>query len=280
MDTMTVGTISGGSIDEFQRYLSGTGKATNTIRSYSSDLRGWLEWMRSESEMSNAPQTPLAEAASSWMTWSKARGAAPKTIARRVTSLRAFGRWLGYPLLVDYSPPPTPPGTPKPLPGGMDAVNKLLSVAVGDDERCMIALCGFSGLRISEARSVTPASIYLDGDLHWVTVTGKGHKRRQVPIPPSAWERIGPVLDRRSKHEPLVRLTDSQARKAWATCSRQAGLGASSTHQGRATAATELLEATGNLRLVQEVLGHSSVSTTQVYTHVRRSTIAAAMSAL
>lgn len=230
--------------------------------------------------MSSAPETPLTEAASSWMTWARAQGVAPKTLARRVTSLRAFGRWLGYPLLVDYTPPATPPGTPKPLPGGMEAVNRLLKVAVGDDERCMIALCGYSGLRISEARSVTPASIGMDGDTPWVTITGKGHRRREVPIPRTAWAHIEPVLSRRGKHEPLVRLTDSQARKAWATCSRQAGLGPTSTHQGRATAATQLLGDTGNLRLVQEVLGHASVSTTQVYTHVPRSTIAAAMAAL
>lgn len=273
-------TISGGSIDEFRRYLSGTGKATNTIRSYVSDLRGWLEWMRSTPGTWSEPGTTLDDAARFWMTWAKEQGTAPKTIARRVTSLRAYGRWLGYPLLVDYQPPATPARTPRPLPGGLDDICSMLEVAVGDDERCMIALCGFSGLRISEARSVTPSSIFMEGETPWVSVIGKGYKDRSVVIPPRAWERIEPVLAKRRPDEPLVRLTDSQARKAWAICSRQAGLGKTSTHAGRATAATDLLARTGNLRLVQEVLGHASVSTTQVYTHVPRSAIAAAMSGM
>lgn len=202
---------------------------------------------------------------------------APKTLARRVTAIRAYGRWLGEPLLEDYVPPPTPPSTPKPLVGGVESVAKMLGAAVGDDERCMVALCGFSGLRISETRSVTPASISLEDGLPWVTVTGKGYRRRSVAIPLRAWERIEPVLGKRSPHEPLVRLSDSQARKAWAAISRRAGLGKTSTHQGRATAATDLLARTGNLRLVQEVLGHATVATTQVYTQVPRSAIAAAM---
>lgn len=276
----TVEIFSGDCIDEFQRSLSATGRATNTIRSYTSDLRGWRAWTLSECATSDGPPMSLAEAALSWMDHGRASGVAPKTLARRVTSIRSFGRWLGEPLLVDYTPPATPPATPRPLPGGIDAIELLMARAVGDDERCMVALCGYSALRISEARSVTPGAISLDGDVPWVTVTGKGYKRRHVAIPRRGWERIEPVLPKRRIDEPLVRLTDSQARKAWATMSRQAGLGATSTHRGRATAATELLDRTGNLRLVQEVLGHSSVATTQVYTQVSRSSIAAAMSGL
>ena len=207
----------------------------------------------------------------------KSQGMAPKTLARRVTAIRCYGRWIGEPLLEDYVPPPTPPSTPRPLTGGLEAIARMLEVAVGDDERCMIALCGFSGLRISEARSVTPAAIALEDGLPWVTVTGKGYKRRSVAVPLRAWEQIEPVMGKRHPDEPLVRLSDSQARKAWAASSRRAGLGRTSTHQGRATAATELLARTGNLRLVQEVLGHATVATTQVYTQVPRSAIAAAM---
>lgn len=210
----------------------------------------------------------------------KAEGLAPKTLARRANSLRSYGKWIGEPLLADYRAPSPPPAQPRPITGGHEAIMRMVEVAVGDDERAMILLCGFVGLRISEARSVTPDMIEIEDGTPWVTVTGKGYKRRSVPIPPRAWEILGPVVIKRPRHQPLVRLTDSQARKAWATCSRQAGLGKTSSHQGRATAATALLDSTGNLRLVQEVLGHASVATTQVYTRVSRSTMAEAMAGL
>lgn len=154
---------------------------------------------------------------------------------------------------------------------------KMLEAAVGHGERCMVALCGRSGLRISEARSVRPVDISADSGVPWVTIIGKGYRKRSVPIPPDAWQVIEPVLKRRAPSEPLIRMTDSQARKAWVTIARSAGLGTSSTHAGRATVATDLLNRTGNLRLVQEVMGHASLATTEVYTQVPRSAIVSAM---
>lgn len=212
------------------------------------------------------------------MTWGREQGWAPKTVARRVTSLRAYGRWVGQPLLADYEPPSTPPSIPRPLRGGPESVAKMLEVAVGHSERCLVALCGRSGLRVSEARSVRPMDIFTDAGVNWIRIVGKGYKQREVPIPSDAWAVIEPVLAMRKAGEPLVWHSDSQARKAWATISERAGLGRSSTHSGRATVATDLLGRTGNLRLVQKVLGHASMSTTQVYTEVPRSAIADAMS--
>ena len=110
---------------------------------------------------------------------------------------------------------------------------------------------------------MTPATV-VDGVLH---VLGKGYKVRRVPVS-SALVAILDNLDR-DPHEPFVRMADSTARRRWRLIAEKAQIsGRTSTHAGRATLATDLLGRTGNLRLVQEILGHASVATTQGYTGV------------
>lgn len=190
---------------------------------------------------------------------------------RRATSLRALASFLDEKILDGYKLPSAGQGRPHPLSGGMVDVEAMLAACDGDDELAMVALCSYAGLRISEARSITP-KLATGGVL---TVLGKGYKMRRVPVSPKLAEILAGI--EREPGQPYVGLTDDAARGRWRRIAARAGVSSTGTHDGRATLATELLDKTGNLRLVQEVLGHSSVATTQVYTRVTESQIAEAI---
>lgn len=153
----------------------------------------------------------------------------------------------------------------------MADVEAMLAACNDESERAMVALCSYAGLRITEARSITP-KLATGGVL---TVLGKGYKMRRVPVSAKLAAVLGDI--ERKASEPYVALSDDAARGRWRRIAARAGVASTGTHDGRATLATELLDKTGNLRLVQEVLGHSSVATTQVYTRVTEGQIAEAM---
>lgn len=221
--------------------------------------------------------TELQDLSLAWLDHSRSQGLSPATISRRVASVRQFGKYLGIDLLADYKSPPQRKAQPRPLPGGIDDIQLMADAAVDSSEEAMIWLCGTAGLRISEARSVTPGHLTTEGDQTWVQVIGKGYKAREVAVPARSAGRLLALARLRHPDEPLVLLTDSQARKAWKRAAARVGLRDSATHDGRATVATAILGSTGNLRLAQEVLGHASVATTQGYTGVSRRQLAAAM---
>lgn len=222
----------------------------------------------------------LADLSLAWLDHSRSQGLSPATISRRLASIRQFGKYLGVEVLADYKAPPQRKARPKPLPGGVDDIERMAAAAVDASEEAMIWLCGTVGLRISEARSVTPEHLVTEGGHVWVEVIGKGYKAREVAVPARSAGRLLALARLRHPHEPLVLLTDSQARKAWKKAADRVGLRDSATHDGRATVATAILDSTGNLRLAQEVLGHASVATTQGYTGVSRGQLAAAMGGL
>lgn len=225
-------------------------------------------------------KTNLADLSLAWLEHSRSEGLSPATIARRLATLRQFGKHLGVEVLSDYKAPPQRKPKPRPLPGRVDDIILMADHAVDLSEEAMILLCGTVGLRISEARSVTPNHFIRDGDQLWVKVIGKGYSEREVAIPGRSSDRLLQIALKRSAKEPLVLLTDSQARKAWKKAAARVGLPDSATHDGRASVATAILDSTGNLRLAQEVLGHASVATTQGYTGVSRGQLAGAMEAL
>lgn len=250
---------TGASIELFRRYLLQGGRTERTARAYTSDLTGMMKWVASRS----ADFASLDEAARGWLDVGRSEGRAPRTLSRRAASLRSYGSWAGTPVLDCYRLPAVVPSRPHPLPGGMSDVATMLDSCDTDDDLAMVALCCLAGLRISEARAMKRETI-VDGAL---VVLGKGYKVRRVPVSST----LAPILERihRKPGEPFIRLSDSGARRRWRQIAEKAQIpGRSSTHDGRATLATDLLGRTGNLRLAQEVLGHASVATTQIYTGV------------
>jgi integrase/recombinase XerC len=141
------------------------------------------------------------------------------------------------------------------------------------EQQALIGLCGFAGLRVAEALGLTLPSI--DLSLNLITVRGKGDKTRIVPMSSSCWLHISQqymaVLTKGTEDGNLYLISyqDRFARKCITLCAERAGIQRHvSSHDLRATFATAVYDNTKDLRLVQELLGHSSPNTTQVYTGV------------
>jgi site-specific recombinase XerD len=216
-------------------------------------------------------------------------GAAPTTVARKIASLRALFRVLREQGVVTDNPADllTTPKKPSRLPKVLkpEQIAELLdrvpaSTPLELRDRAIFELAYASGLRAEELVNLDVHSIDFDGEQ--VRVEGKGQKTRMVPAGEPALKAIGRYLDRgrgplmAGGDEPALflsksgrRLSTSDVRRRLRVWARHAALGGGVTpHWLRHSFATHLLEGGADLRAIQEMLGHSSLSTTQVYTRV------------
>ena len=213
-------------------------------------------------------------------------GLSGKSIQRALSSVRGFYRFLARETGVQYNPangiraPKTARKLPKAL--DVDQVGQLMAVE-GDGwmacrDRAMLELFYSSGLRLSELSGLQLGQLDLRAGL--VTVRGKGSKTRTVPVGGPARDALTQWLAQRATvdgvdHEALF---ITQRGKALGNRSIQARLSAIAIRQNlpqhlhphmlRHSFASHLLESSGDLRAVQELLGHANISTTQVYTHL------------
>lgn len=267
MRSRKVTTLTLESIDKHHSWSIGKGQSENTARAYRSDLKEFLKAVAVDS----IPMEDFEDLAQVWLN-STRREVAPKTTGRRLTSLRSFSRWAGWPeYLSEYVAPVPAKAVPHPIPEGIPGVLRMIDVAKNAELKALVALCGLSGLRIHEALSTGTKSI----DLHDMTlnVRGKGDRSRVVPVSSKCWGAISTAFVEASMRDNpiLVRYQDRSARKAITSIGRQAGLArAISSHDLRATFATEVFNQTKDQRLVQELLGHANGSTTEVYIGVTR----------
>jgi len=218
------------------------------------------------------------------------RAQSPRTIARKLATLRSFYRFL----VRDGSRATSPmdgirnPRLGRPLPSPLDvgATLELLDAPEGDGarasrDRAFLELLYAAGLRVSEATGLTLDR--LDLERRSVRVIGKGNKTRDVPIHARAaaalreWLTLRPALITPSSDPGRLvfladrggPLSDRSARRLVERAAKQGGLGRHvHPHQLRHGFATHLLDRGLDLRHIQELLGHASISTTQVYTHV------------
>lgn len=263
MRSQGVTTLSHESIELFRDWLSVRGRSAHTVKSYTSDLRMCLLEVGS----SSVPLDELEETGMRWLQ-SKRTTLAPKTTTRRLTSLKAFAAWTGNPNAFEDFIPPTPgKAKPKPLKERFDGVRRMIAATDSEDMKVVVALCGFAGLRIHEALSVQPRNVHLR--TRELTIRGKGDKTRTVPMSDELIEVIIGTVVKRLEEPRLVVMADRVARERITRLARRAGLiGQVSSHHLRATFATQLMEDTHDLRLVQELLGHASSKTTEGYTLV------------
>jgi len=143
----------------------------------------------------------------------------------------------------------------------------MMEISRNHKEEALIALCGLCGLRISEAIALQVSDVNVQ-DLT-LMIRGKGDKERIVPISPRAWSHMNMALvDAFGLPDGRLCPWENRAARAVVTrLGRKASLTRSiASHDLRATFATEALSRTNDLRAVQEVLGHESVTTTQIYT--------------
>ena len=271
--------------EEFLAALrSERGLAANTVAAYRHDLAQYLSYV----EVSAANPDP--ELVSGFVKSLHERGLAASTIARKIAAVRGYHRFLVAEGLADQDPtvlidtPRRGESLPKAL--TFQEIERLLAAVdpeaiLGIRDRALLEFLYGTGCRVSEAVDVEVLDVDLDSGT--ALLTGKGDRQRIVPLgryAREAIERYLPVrMDLRrgksdsgrlflnSRGEPLSR------QGVWVIVrrnGRRAGIpdGKLSPHVLRHSAATHMVEGGADLRTVQEMLGHASISTTQVYTRV------------
>lgn len=280
------------SIDAFINHLRTERRASShTIRSYEDDLGLYGSYL---AELQGADVDPMSADPARlrrYSAWLASRGYAPSTVARRLSSLRSYFRYLRRQGLVVADPAAglRNPKQAKRLPRllRVDEVIRLLEAvpletAAGVRDRAMLETLYGGGLRVSELVGLDLND--LDAETDMVRVRGKGRRERLCPVGPVAAEWIRRWIRlREPKHprEPAVFLNQRGSRLTTRSVGRlleahllRAGLvDAASPHTLRHSFATHLLDGGADLRSVQELLGHRNLTTTQIYTHVTQDRI-------
>lgn len=282
-------------IEEFLSWLATErGRSRNTLAAYRRDLAQYSDWLVGHGR---DLQSVTADELIELIDVQRRNGRAASSIARQLAAIRMLHRYLvaegeraDDPTL-DLEGVRVPSGIPKPL--SEAAVGALLDAVVGTDpfarrDRALLELLYGTGARISEACGLSMGDIDFDGRL--VRLLGKGSKERIVPFGktaaralddwfgPAGRLAVAPVEWRSRDDAQAVFLNRRGARlsrqSAWAVIKRYgkiAGLDPLhplSPHVLRHSCATHMLDHGADLRVVQEMLGHASISTTQVYTRV------------
>ena len=289
----------GWQLDDYERSLTGVADATRTA--YLADLRGFVEWAgRAVAGPEHVDRMLLRR----YVAYLTTRLYARRTIARRASALRRYFAWLRRTGVITDDPArslhaPSGDGRlPRVLKAGeLDALLDTPPARVDDDpeairrrDDAVLELLYGSGLRVAELCALDLDSI--DVGQRLVVVWGKGSKQRRVPVSRAAAEAVTGWIDR--GRTDLVAATGAGGGvAATGTVAAEAALflnrrgrrltprdvrrlidrraaAPTSPHALRHTFATHLLDGGADLRAVQELLGHSDLATTQVYTHVSR----------
>ncbi|ACX52427.1 tyrosine recombinase XerD [Ammonifex degensii KC4] len=276
-------------LEEFLEFLRvERGLADNTIAAYRTDLKHFCAFV-ARRQFSLDPSS-LRDACLCYLYELNAAGYLASTVARRLAALKSFCAYLatqaGY-LPWDPAEELSSPKIPERLPKVLrpEEVERLLTAPrtntpQGLRDRALLELAYATGMRVSELVGLDVDHLNLEAG--YVRVLGKGGKERIVPVGrvaqhylreylEKAWPRL--VKDRRTSalfvNRRGGRLTRQAVFKLLKDYARQAGLtSAPSPHTLRHSFATHLLENGADLRVVQELLGHVSISTTQIYTHL------------
>ena len=268
------------------------GLAKATIGAYRGDLSDFADSRGTSVAWADGPDAALRYLAARTRRGRRSDpGLAPTSLRRRAAAIKGFYRFaFGEGLIgVDVAAHLDLPRMPRLLPETLSAAEtgRLLGAPAADAllDRALLELLYAAGLRVSEALRLDLEDLSLDGA--FVRVIGKGDRERLVPVGEVALEALrawldGPRRQAMAEHHVqavrggpvfLGRRGRRLARQqAWAIVKRAAagaGLaGRVSPHTLRHSFATHLLEGGADLRIVQELLGHASISTTQLYTHV------------
>ena len=296
---MSTGTISQQHQDSLERYLSllehGRGLSPNTIRNYRSDIASFLLWLEEcETDLANLGRGDYRE----YLANLQADGVAEASVRRRASTIRSFTRHLTRTNELGRDPlvlAATPKTTSR-LPGILSEqqVDALLagpdtSTPTGLRDRAILEVLYGAGLRVSELSSMRTTDY--DADHNAFIVRGKGDKERVALLgrPAHHWLRRYLRDGRPSLRSPKTEdwlwlnrfggaLSARAVQLSVGRYAERAGLPKDvHPHLLRHSFATHMLDGGADVRVVQELLGHSSVSTTQIYTHVsdaaRRDTV-------
>lgn len=284
-------------LQQYEYYLSAEKRcAKPTIDAYLRDLNGFINELQKADNTSKKPPanaatlpnlTTVSEAQiRAWISKLHRQGLAGKTLQRKLSSVRHFYAWLLANQHINANPAAEvrAPRQPRRLPDTLSAeqIDFLLTIQPENPlefrDCAILELFYSSGLRLAELAGLD--LIDLDLPQHIVRVTGKGNKQRDVPVGKIALKALRAWLEMRSelcdatetalfvsRQRRRISVRNIQARlKYW---QQQQGMTQKlHPHKLRHSFASHLLESSGDLRAVQELLGHADISTTQIYTHL------------
>lgn len=274
-------------LESFLRHLRvDRGVAVRTLRSYQSDLKAYLRDLESRKV---DPLKASRDDVTDYLWKRKSAGVSAASLGRYMATLRVFYRFLiGEALIVkDPAALLQSPRTPSRLPRYLtvDEVSRLISSVNGSDLkqvrlRAMLEVMYAAGLRVGELTQLRKDQV--DLKVGYVRVFGKGGKERIVPIGERAKWAVEAYLGKRKQTPASVKAlfisnkgTPMSAVQFWrllGDAAKKAGLSKTvSPHILRHSFASHLVQNGADLRAVQEMLGHSSIATTQIYTHVGQS---------
>lgn len=276
------------------------GRATSTLEAYRRDLRTYARWLEAQGlTLDRVSEDDLV----AYLRARQSAGLAPATVKRSLVTVRGLHRFMHeeQQARIDpanhLNPPPVPAGLPKAL--TEDQIASLLDTVVGEDpvslrDRALLELLYGTGARISEAVAASLGD--LDTRDQLLRLLGKGDKERIVPLGrlasealfawlgPGGRDELAPEQWRRRDDSTAIFLNQRGGRLsrqgAWLVVKKhgdRVGLGDKlSPHVLRHSCATHMLDHGADIRAVQELLGHASISTTQVYTKVSDERLVAA----
>ncbi|UOA26614.1 tyrosine recombinase XerC [Pseudosulfitobacter sp. DSM 107133] len=274
---------------DHQRALKGA--AANTITAYAGDLGDFLAFIthhKGSPQGLGALSHITISDMRAWMAHTRSEDVGPRSLARKLSAVKSFYRWLaareGFEptAVLSTRAPKYTRKLPRPL--AVDAAHDMVETIgmqsttpwVGLRDIAVLTLLWGCGLRISEALSLRGGDAPLPQVMR---ITGKGNKERIVPVVAAAQQAVDAYIAAcphiLQDDQPLFRgvrggaLAPRAIQKAMESARMQLGLPATATpHAMRHSFATHLLNAGGDLRSIQELLGHASLSTTQAYTAV------------
>lgn len=278
-----------GRIQLFLEYLTvELGLSANTRQAYERDLRLFCKMLGFKN--SDALVNVSREQITGYMTQLKEKGLAAATIARKLAAIKAFYRFMTAEGYMDANPAEVveagTKGIKLPRVLSEDEVVRLLNqpditTAEGFRDRTMLEVLYATGMRVSELINLTLERV--DLNMKYIIAFGKGSKERIVPLGSVAaeflqhyFEKVRPKLTHAGRNTNIVFLAfgghELTRQRFWQiirTYGRKANINKALTpHILRHSFATHLLDNGADLRSVQELLGHSDISTTQIYTHL------------
>ena len=274
-------------LSSFEEYLkSEKNFSSHTIRAYQADVLTFLIWVN-EADIKEIDTKKFSE----YIYFIGQLNYTKTTIARKIASIRAFYKFLYREEIIDFNPTDTlqGPKRTKNLPNFLSdnevetiLTNVKISTPAGYRNRVIFELLWVSGMRISELSGLNYENLNLNQNE--ITVYGKGAKERIVLIPDRTKEsfeyyieNVSDLIGKTDKapSSPVFinnngyRLQNQSIRKALKEVLNHIEISKKVTpHVFRHSFATRLLENGADLRIVQELLGHSSIANTQIYTHV------------
>ncbi len=260
--------------------------SNHTVRSYEADLTQYHHYLVTTVGEHADPTTTDSKRVRSYSAWLSGQNYAPSTVARRLACLRSFYRYLRRGGLMEADPVGglRNPKQPKRLPKFMaiDTVITLLdsipvATQAGIRDRAILETLYGGGLRVGELVGIN--LLDLEGESGLIRVRGKRKRERLCPVGPAALDwirRYQAVRVPETGGEPALflnqrgsRLTSRSVGRLLETHLLRVGLDlTASPHTLRHSFATHLLDRGADLRSVQDLLGHRSLTTTQIYTHV------------